>query len=101
MVKRQSEKLVAISKWIGTVTELANAFHLEAEEPGGKRRILRDSTGLGPKPKPTAPASRKVSGGTKRKLEEARGQGDLTGCARWELLRERVRERTRPTDVVV
>ncbi len=99
LVKRQSGRLVAVARWLGTVTELANAFPVPDLTKENKHRHLRDSTGLKPKPKPKLKAQPKTSAarGVKRKCgdADARTTGDLSGCARWEQLRQRIRERVR------
>ena len=93
MVIQQSERLIAVAKWIGSASELANAFQVADETGEGKVRTLRDSTCL--KPKPKAQAVKCGARGTKRKCSavDTKVGSDLSGRPRWEQLRGRVRER--------
>ncbi len=99
MVRRESGKLVAIARWLGMATEIANSFPFPDPANEGKVKHLRDSMGLRPRPKPkprVRPAAG-VTSGVKRKgsSEDSGAQttGDLSRCARWAQLRERVRRR--------
>ncbi len=93
LVKWQSERLVAIARWIGTASELASAFPAADAAGESKTRSLRDSTGL--RPKPRVPSTVGVARGVKQKCSGvgAKVTGDLSGCPRWERLRQRIRDR--------
>ena len=85
----QWDHVTAIAIWIGQVTVLADTVpDPDCPVDGGRQRKLRDSEGR------HALGTGRAKKGVKRKApppeETSRAAGDLSGCARWEALRQRV-----------
>ena len=77
----QGQMLISVAKWIGICTAAANHFPVRADGES-KNTYLRDSTGV-------ATVRRRA----KRKRAVSPPQaipGDLSKCARWAALRERI-----------
>ena len=91
LVVQQGAKLTEAARWLGQVTALANRFPLpRVAGDSGRQTFARDSSGT--KPAPSSRTSKRP-----RSLEPApRAPGDLSGCGRWEALRQRVLSRTAP-----